>query len=124
MHNAVDIRLWWKKMPNRTFISENEKTADGFKVSKDQVTLVLCSSASGDCMTKPMLIYRSINPRALKGIIENVLPVYWKANSNAWVTADLFRNWCLNCFVPEVEIYLKRNNLEFKAVLLVDNVPS
>lgn len=112
-----------KKMLNRTFISKNEKTAPGFKVSKDRVTLLLCSNASGDYMAKPMLIYRSLNPRALKGINKNALPVYWKANSKAWVTADLFRNWFLNCFVPEVESYLKRNNLNFKALLLVDNAP-
>ena len=110
-------------MPNRTFISKNEKTAPGFKVSKDRVTLLLCSNASGDYMTKPMLIYRSLNPRALKGINKNALPVHWKANLKAWVSADLFRNWFLNCFVPEVETYLKRNNLDFKALLLVDNAP-
>ena len=43
--------------------------------------------------------------------------------SKPWVTADLFRNWFLNCSVPEIETYLKCNYLEFKALLLVDNVP-
>ena len=98
-------------MPNRTFLSENEKTASGFKVSKDRVTLLLCSNTSGGYMIKPMLIYRSLNSRALKGINNNALPVYWIANSKASVTADLLRNCFLNCFVSKAETYLKRNNL-------------
>lgn len=78
-----------QKIPNRTFILKNLNTAPVFKVSKDSITLILCSTASGDYI-RPIFIYRSLNPRALKGI--NALPVYWKSNSKAWVTADLFRN--------------------------------
>jgi hypothetical protein len=33
-------------IPNRTFISKEEKTAPGFKVSKDRFTLLLCSNAN------------------------------------------------------------------------------
>ncbi|XP_066255898.1 tigger transposable element-derived protein 1-like [Euwallacea similis] len=82
--NADETGLWWKKIPNRIFISKKEKTAPGFKVSKDRLTLLLCSNASGDFMTKPLLVYRSLNPRALKGVNKNTLPVYWKANPKAW----------------------------------------
>ena len=69
-----------KKFSIEHFYHKMKKTAPGFKVLKDLVTLLLCSNASGDCRTKPMLIYRSLNLRVLKGIIENALPVYWKAN--------------------------------------------
>ncbi|GFV02083.1 hypothetical protein TNCV_4278741 [Trichonephila clavipes] len=53
-------------MPNRTCITKDEKTASGHKASKDQVTLLLCSNASGDRMLKPLLINKSLRPRALK----------------------------------------------------------
>nr|XP_031850389.1 tigger transposable element-derived protein 1-like [Nomia melanderi] len=122
--NANETGLWWKKMPNRTFISKKEKTASGFKVSEDRITLLLCSNASGDFMTKPLLVYRSLNPCALRGINKNTLPVYWKTNPRAWVTRDLFRDWFLNCFVPEVENYLKQKNLSFKALLLLNDAPN
>lgn len=121
--NADETGLWWKKMPKRTFISKQEKHAPGFKVSKDRVTLLLCSNASGDFMTKPLLVHRALNPRALKGVNKSALPVHWKANSKAWVTRELFREWFLNCFVPEVENYLQKKNLEFKVLLLLDNAP-
>nr|XP_012147629.1 PREDICTED: tigger transposable element-derived protein 1-like [Megachile rotundata] len=121
--NADETGLWWKKMPSRTFISKKEKTAPGFKVSKDRLTLLLCSNASGDFMTKPLLVYRSLNPRALKGVNKSTLPVYWKANPRAWVTGNLFKDWFLNCFVPNVERYLRQKNLSFKVLLLLDNAP-
>ncbi|GFX22764.1 tigger transposable element-derived protein 1 [Trichonephila clavipes] len=61
-----------------------EKTASGFKAAKDRVTLLLCSNASGDRMLKPLLVNRSLKPRALKGKDLNTLPVHWMANKKAW----------------------------------------
>ena len=54
--NADETVLWWNKMLSRTFMSKNERRAPGFKVSKDRITFLLCSNASGDFMTKPMFI--------------------------------------------------------------------
>jgi len=122
--NADETGLWWKKMPSRTFISKNEKTAPGFKASKDRITLLLCSNASGDFMTKPMFVNRSLNPRSMKGCNKKYFPVYWRANKKSWMTASLFNDWFHHCFVPDVEKYLKQKNLAFKVLLLLDNAPS
>ncbi|GFV64778.1 tigger transposable element-derived protein 1 [Trichonephila clavipes] len=64
--NAHETGLYWKKLPNRTYIAKDEKTASEHKTSKDRVTLLLCSNASGDRMLKPLLINKSLIPRALK----------------------------------------------------------
>ncbi|GFY33868.1 tigger transposable element-derived protein 1 [Trichonephila clavipes] len=40
--NADETGLYWKKLPNRTYIAKDEKTASGHKASKDRVTLLLC----------------------------------------------------------------------------------
>uniref|UniRef100_A0A1B0BVG0 DDE-1 domain-containing protein n=1 Tax=Glossina palpalis gambiensis TaxID=67801 RepID=A0A1B0BVG0_9MUSC len=66
------------------------KSAPGFKAAKDRVTLVLCSNASGDCVIKPLMVYRSFNPRALQNQNKNNLPVFWRANTEAWVTSAIF----------------------------------
>lgn len=106
--NADETALFWKRMPNKTFISKSEKSAPGFKAAKDRVTLLLCSNASGDCVIKPLMFYRSLNPRALKNQNKDDLPVFWRANKKAWVTSAIFCDWFRNCFVSEVETYLKK----------------
>lgn len=48
--NADETGLFWKKMPQRTFISKSERSAPGFKASKEKITLLLCSNVSGKCL--------------------------------------------------------------------------
>ncbi|UYV80085.1 FUBP1 [Cordylochernes scorpioides] len=110
-------------MPTRTYIAKSEKNASGFKAAKDRVTLLLCSNASGDRMLKPLLVNRSLKPRALKGKDLNTLPAHWMANKKAWVTTAIFTEWFNKCFVPEVENYMKEMGLEFKILLILDNAP-
>ncbi|XP_070614248.1 tigger transposable element-derived protein 1-like [Erythrolamprus reginae] len=118
--NMDETGLFWKRMPSRTFIMKEEAKAPGFKAQKDRVTLVMCGNAAG-FMVKPGLIYKSLNPRALKNKNKNVLPVYWMHNRKAWITKNLTRDWFHQCFLPEVKEYLKEKGLEFKVLLLMDN---
>ncbi|GFY34280.1 tigger transposable element-derived protein 1 [Trichonephila clavipes] len=122
--NADEIGHYWKKLPNRTYIAKDEKTASGHKASKDRVTLLLYSNASGDRMLKPLLINKSLRPRALKGKDLKQLPVHWMANPKAWRTTAIFTEWFNNCFVPEMEAYMKKKYLDFKVLLIVDNAAS
>jgi hypothetical protein len=59
--------LFWKKMPRRKSITKDEISLPGYKPMKDRLTLLLCSNASGDFKLKPMLVYRSYNPRVFLG---------------------------------------------------------
>jgi hypothetical protein len=120
--NADETGLFWKRMPSRTYLTKSEKSAPGFKVAKDRLTLLFCVNASGR-MIKPKVVYKSLNPRALKGKNNEHLPVYWSANKKAWVTASLFTEWIRNCFLREVELYLASKSLPFKVLLLIDNAP-
>ncbi|GFU97544.1 tigger transposable element-derived protein 1 [Trichonephila clavipes] len=124
--NADETGLYWKKLPNRTYITKDEKTASGHKASKDRVTLLLRSNASGDRMLKPLLINKFLRPRALKGyqVPLKQLSVHWMANPKAWMTTAIFTEWFNNCFVPEVEAYMKEKSLDFKVLLIVDNAAS
>jgi len=121
--NADETGLFWKRMPSRTYIANSEKKAGGFKVAKDRVTLLFCCNASGDKILKPLLVNRSLRPRALKGKDLNKLPVHWRANKKAWVTTAVFTDWFQKCFIPEVKEYLKHKALDFKILLIIDNAP-
>lgn len=119
--NADETGLFWKKMPKRTYISKTEKKAPGFKAAKDRLTLLFCGNKSGDLCTKPLLIYRSLNPRALKNVDKTELAVFWRANKKAWMTELLFKEWFHEMFVPEVKAYMEKKNLSFKVLFILIN---
>ena len=71
--NVNRTGLYWK-MPSGTFIAR-EKSMPGFKASKDSLIFLLEASAAQDLKSKPVLIYHSENPRALKNNAKSTLPV-------------------------------------------------
>lgn len=121
--NVDETGLFWKKLPSRTFISVNENSSPGYKISKDRLTLLLGGNAAGDFKIKPMLVYRAENPRALKNLAKNKLPVLWRSNKKAWVTKALFEDWFTNYFCPTTKRYCRENGLDFKILLILDNAP-
>ena len=64
-----ETALRQKKMLSRTFIAIEEKSVPGFKGQ----AVLLKANTAGDFKLKPMLIYHSKNPRALKNQVLNLL---------------------------------------------------
>ena len=77
-------------MPPRTFTAREEKSAPGFKASKDRLTLLLKANGADTLKLKPMLIYHFENPRIYKNDAKSTLPVIYKWNNKACMTAHLF----------------------------------
>ncbi|GFT23682.1 tigger transposable element-derived protein 1 [Trichonephila clavipes] len=46
--NCEETGLFWKRMPNRTYITKVEKSVPGHKPMKDRLTLLWGANASGD----------------------------------------------------------------------------
>ncbi|KAM6455899.1 tigger transposable element-derived protein 1-like [Liasis olivaceus] len=57
--NCDETGLFWKKMPNRTYITQEEKALPGHKPMKDRLTLLLCVNASSNLKIKLLLVYHS-----------------------------------------------------------------
>ncbi|XP_067135124.1 tigger transposable element-derived protein 1-like [Centruroides vittatus] len=121
--NADESGLFWKKMPERTYVSKIPKSASGHEAAKDRITILFYSNTSGDYIMKPLVINKSKMPRIFKGININHLPVYWRANKKAWVTATMFNEWFHECYIPDAKKYLNKKGLPFKVLLLIDNTP-
>ncbi|KFD63957.1 hypothetical protein M514_23948 [Trichuris suis] len=122
--NAGETGLFWKRMPTRTYLFMNEKSQTGHRVSEDRFTVLLGGNLKGNFKLKPMLVYQSRFPRALKGCSQGSPPVIFRANKKAWLTKASFEEWFLNHFCPAVQKYCKPNNIAFKALLVLDNAPS
>lgn len=115
-----ETSFYWKRMPSQTYISVPEKSAPAFKAPQDRVTLLVGGNANGDKL-KPLLIYSSENPQALKNMAKSSLPVLWKSQREAWIRRQIFRDWFVEYLVPELKKYCKERNLVFKIVLLLDS---
>ncbi|XP_032871920.1 tigger transposable element-derived protein 1-like isoform X2 [Amblyraja radiata] len=120
--NVDETGLFWKRMPERTYIHQESRTTAGFKACTDCVTLLLGGNVSGFKL-KPLLIYHSENPRALKNVSKHLLPVYYRHNRKAWMTSVMFEGWFVNCFVPQAREYCRQNHVPFKLLLVLDNGP-
>lgn len=121
IYNADETGLYWRLLPDKTYVSLAEKTASGMKISKQRITFLGCTNASGLHKIKPLVIGKAKNPRCFKNFNN---PLVYRNSKNAWMTCTIFRNWFFQQFVPEVRNFLRTQNLPEKALLLLDNAPS
>jgi hypothetical protein len=99
-------------LPDKTLTMKNVKCF-GRKIPKQRLVFLLCSNMLGD-FEKPLIIGNARNPRCIKGVRLENLNITWKANKNAWMTADIMTEW-LNV------LNRKMKNLNGKIILFLDN---
>ncbi|GBB84276.1 hypothetical protein RclHR1_01090015 [Rhizophagus clarus] len=80
--NCDETGLYWKIEPKRTI---SNKPVSGRKQSKDRVTILLCSNATGTEKLKPAFIHKYKNSRPLKNLPKSSLPVEYYWNVKAWM---------------------------------------
>ncbi|XP_036088449.1 tigger transposable element-derived protein 1 isoform X3 [Rousettus aegyptiacus] len=121
--NVDETGLFWKRLPERMLLALEGAAGPGPKAPKDHLTLLLGGNAAGDFKLKPLLVYPSENPRALKGCSKASLPVVWRSNRNDWLTPSIFQEWFIGCFCPAIESYCASHGLPHRALLLLDGAP-
>ncbi|XP_063624721.1 LOW QUALITY PROTEIN: tigger transposable element-derived protein 4-like [Cydia splendana] len=90
IYNADETALFFKCLPDKTFIFKGEKRHGG-KQSKERLTILQCVNMTGTDKLLLLIIGKSKRPRCFKGV--KTLPVDYVSNTKAWMTKDLFKNW-------------------------------
>ena len=88
--NCDETGLFWKMQPNRTI---SNGPVSGTKQSKDRVTVLFTCNATGTEKMCPLFIHKYENPRALKNISKNTLPVNYYWNSKSWMQVSIWNEY-------------------------------
>lgn len=119
VYNFDETALQYRAIPSRSLVSHLEKSATTFKALKDRLTISPCYNVTGSHKLKLQVIGKSKKPRYFtSGPPDDVV---YMSSANAWQTQNLFKDWFLNSFVPEVREFQEENGMSGKAILLLDN---
>lgn len=88
VYNADETGLNWKAIPHKLLVSRRERSAPGFKSSKQRITIMVCANASGQHALPLLVIGKSKNPRCFKGV--TCLRVKYKAQKKRGWIVTLF----------------------------------
>lgn len=124
VYNADETGLFWKALPEKTLVSRREKSAPGRKMSKERVTALFCSNATGCHRLPVFMIGKSKQPRCFKNVNMKALPIVYKNQKNAWMDKELFADWFKTVFIPEIKKRQMQHGQREKTLLLLDNATS
>lgn len=65
-YNVDETGLFYRMLPNKTLVSQEERVAPEYKKSKERVTVMACSNVTGTHKLKLALTGKSKHPRAFK----------------------------------------------------------
>lgn len=124
VYNADESGLFWKMLPSKSLAARSEKSAPGHKSSKERLTIMTCSNATGTHKLKLTVIGKAKKPRSFKGTEMRCFPCDYYNHPKAWMNQNIFREWFFNVFVPSVTKFQDEKGIAKRAVLLLDNAPS
>ncbi|XP_060860796.1 tigger transposable element-derived protein 4-like [Metopolophium dirhodum] len=114
VYNADEFGLFFKLMPDKSFVFKNE-TCHGGKLSKERLTVLVCTNSTGTHKLKLVVIGKSRSPRCFKNV--RTFPCEYLAQSRAWMTGILFINW-----IQQLDAFFGKQKR--KIILFVDNCPA
>jgi len=123
--NADETGLYWRMTPDHTLAARSDsRGSQGHKQAKERVTVLLACNWTGAHKLRPLVIGKSRSPRCFHHVNMEALPIVYSNSSNAWMTASIFEDWFHNQFVPGARRHLRRQGLEERGILLLDNCPA
>ena len=112
--NCDETGLFWKMKLSHTI---SNGPVVGTKQSKDCVTILLTCNSTGTEKLRPLFIHKYENPRVLKNISKNSLPVNYYWNKKSWMQVSIW-----NDYLKKLDSHMRVQNRNI--LLLVDNAPT
>jgi hypothetical protein len=97
IYNADETGLFFRALSTKSLVIKGEKCTGG-KMSKERLTVLLCGNMVGE-IKKPLMIGKTAKPRCFKNLRINNVPVIWRNNKKAWLTAATMEEWSNMCNV-------------------------
>ncbi|GFU83643.1 jerky protein homolog-like [Trichonephila clavipes] len=120
IYNVDETGVNWKVLPRKSLTSKGESTTPGFKVSKERVTAVICTKASGTHSLPLLVIGKSKKPRYFKCFMLS----YSLQDAKKCVDELCpFSEWYSKDFLPNVKKLREREGKTGKVLLIIDNAP-
>ena len=110
--NLDETGCFWKALPDKGF-GQKKSQCKGGKKSKQRFTIVFIANAAGG-KERPVVIWKSKNPRCFKGISKSDLPVSYFDQPKAWMTGEI-----LDQVLTKINSRLKLKSRSI--ILLMDN---
>ena len=86
--NLDETGVFWQALPDKGF-GQRVRQCKGGKKSKQRITVAFIVNAAGRSEGKPIVIWKSENPRCFKGVKKEDLPVEYQSQPKAWMTGDI-----------------------------------
>jgi hypothetical protein len=80
------------------------------------ITLVFCIAADGEHMKPSLVLPLKQFPISLAEVADKF---HWAGQSAGWMTAEIFKNWAINAFIPHVNARRVAINCPNEAALLI-----
>ncbi|XP_018079558.1 jerky protein homolog [Xenopus laevis] len=124
VYNAAKTSIFWRHLPQKLVETAHVPAPSGLDEPKERLTVLACSNAAGTHKTRLLIIGKSRNPRAFKGV--RVFPVTYTANKQAGISREIFQDWFENHFVPEARAHCMSVGLscDAKIMLILDHCPT
>ncbi|GBB94568.1 hypothetical protein RclHR1_23820001 [Rhizophagus clarus] len=90
IYNADETGLFFRMELNQTL---GTSSASGYKMDKNQISILFCTNATGNHKFQPLVIGKSSNSRCFKNFNKSALSVTYRTNSKVWMHSDIFLEW-------------------------------
>jgi len=119
--NFDECVIKYNSIPPRTYVGRHHEIRDLTSQSnRARITGLFGATASGRKF-KALIVGKQANPRAFRGLDLANLPVHYFHSANACLTAKLFKEWFIGCFIHEIDD-LRNGHIRIQFVL--DNTPA